>query len=31
FSAEGWQIHSLRDQVLPRWYHQWFGAPADNG
>ena len=27
FSAEGWQIHSLRDQVLPRWYHQWFGAP----
>ncbi|MFK9857040.1 hypothetical protein, partial [Klebsiella pneumoniae] len=26
-----WQIHSLRDQVLPRWYHQWFGAPADNG
>jgi competence protein ComEC len=31
FFAEGWQIHSLRDQVLPRWYHQWFGAPADNG
>ncbi|WP_423787888.1 hypothetical protein, partial [Klebsiella pneumoniae] len=30
-SAEGWQIHSLRDQVLPRWYHKWFGAPADNG
>ncbi|MEB6379085.1 ComEC family protein [Leclercia adecarboxylata] len=31
FSQHGWQIHSLRDQILPRWYHQWFGAPGDNG
>ncbi|HHG8772261.1 TPA: ComEC family protein [Raoultella planticola] len=31
FSAEGWQIHGLRDQLLPRWYHQWFGETADNG
>ena len=30
FSAEGWQIKGLREQILPRWYHQWFGAPADN-
>lgn len=31
FSPPGWQIHRLRDQILPRWYHQWFGAPVDNG
>ena len=28
FSPDGWQIHGLRDQVLPRWYHQWFGGKA---
>ncbi|HCB1499980.1 TPA: ComEC family protein [Klebsiella michiganensis] len=28
FSTDSWQIHSLRDQVLPRWYHQWFGGKA---
>lgn len=31
FSTEGWQIQSLRDQLLPRWYHQWFGETVDNG
>ncbi|MGU3413699.1 ComEC family protein [Enterobacteriaceae bacterium C34A] len=31
FSAEGWQILSLRDQISPRWYHQWFGDTRDNG
>ncbi|WLI78545.1 ComEC family protein [Kosakonia sp. H02] len=31
FTPHGWEIHSLRDQVLPRWYHQWFGVPSDNG
>ncbi|WP_312948839.1 ComEC family protein [Superficieibacter sp.] len=31
FSPHEWQINSLREQILPRWYHQWFGAPADNG
>lgn len=31
FSAESWQIHGLRDQLLPRWYHQWFGETVDNG
>ncbi|WP_440591024.1 hypothetical protein, partial [Salmonella enterica] len=20
-----------RDQILPRWYHQWFGVSEDNG
>ena len=31
FSQHDWQIRRLRDQYLPRWYHQWFGAPVDNG
>ncbi|WP_308564332.1 ComEC family protein [uncultured Klebsiella sp.] len=26
FSLTDWHIYSLRDQVLPRWYHQWFGG-----
>ncbi len=31
FTREGWQIISLRKQISPRWYHQWFGVSADNG
>lgn len=31
FSHHGWRIRSLREQILPRWYHQWFGVSADNG
>lgn len=31
FSPQGWRIQGLRDQILPRWYHQWFGVPEDNG
>ncbi|MER1405194.1 ComEC family protein [Enterobacter cloacae] len=31
FSQHAWQIRRLREQYLPRWYHQWFGAPVDNG
>ncbi|MDN8599698.1 ComEC family protein [Citrobacter sp. S2-9] len=31
FSSQGWQIRSLREQILPRWYHQWFGVSEDNG
>jgi competence protein ComEC len=31
FSSEGWQIQSLRNQLFPRWYHQWFGDTHDNG
>ena len=31
FSTKGWQVESLRDQLLPRWYHQWFGETRDNG
>ncbi|WP_312269009.1 ComEC family protein [Pseudescherichia sp.] len=31
FSTNGWKILGLRKQLLPRWYHQRFGVPADNG
>lgn len=31
FSQHRWQIQRVRDEYLPRWYHQWFGAPVDNG
>jgi competence protein ComEC len=31
FSPQEWQILRLRYQYFPRWYHQWFGVPGDNG
>lgn len=31
FSTEGWRVYGLREQILPRWYHQWFGVSGDNG
>ncbi|EPZ2140830.1 competence protein ComEC [Enterobacter hormaechei subsp. hoffmannii UCICRE 3] len=31
FSHQSRQIRRLREHYLPRWYHQWFGAPVDNG
>ena len=31
FSQHNRQIRRLREHNLPRWYHQWFGAPVDNG
>lgn len=31
FYQKNWRIRSLRDQILPRWYHQWFGVSEDNG
>ncbi len=30
FSAEKWQLKGLREQILPRWYHQWFGVPRES-
>lgn len=24
------QVFSLRDQLMPRWYHQWFGVKRDS-
>lgn len=29
FSPGQWQIEGFREQILPRWYHQWFGSPAE--
>lgn len=31
FFINKWKIEGLRDQLLPRWYHQWFGEGQDNG
>ncbi|KZR36061.1 ComEC family protein [Enterobacter genomosp. S] len=31
FSHHSRHIRRLREHYLPRWYHQWFGAPVDNG
>ena len=31
FYQKNWRIRSMRDQILPRWYHQWFGVSEDNG
>lgn len=31
FYQKNWRINSLRGQILPRWYHQWFGVSEDNG
>ncbi|MCU5775028.1 ComEC family protein [Erwiniaceae bacterium BAC15a-03b] len=30
FSNENWQVRGLREQILPRWYHQWFGVPRES-
>lgn len=27
FYGENWKVKSLREQIMPRWYHQWFGVP----
>ncbi|TKI07493.1 ComEC family protein [Martelella alba] len=31
FYADGWEIKGYRQQIMPRWYHQWFGVRSDNG
>jgi competence protein ComEC len=30
-NSDKWQINGFREQLLPRWYHQWFGVDKDNG
>lgn len=25
-----WRIAGLREQIMPRWYHQWFGVKRDS-
>ncbi|WBM69392.1 ComEC family protein [Buttiauxella sp. WJP83] len=30
-NSDKWQINSFREQISPRWYHQWFGVSQDNG
>ena len=30
-NSDKWQISGFREQILPRWYHQWFGVTRDNG
>lgn len=31
FYDDKWVIKGYREQIMPRWYHQWFGVQADNG
>ncbi|MFB5173020.1 ComEC family protein [Erwinia amylovora] len=31
FFAHRWQLIGLREQIMNRWYHQWFGVPRDSG
>ncbi|MCT4714322.1 ComEC family protein [Enterobacteriaceae bacterium H18W14] len=28
--SDKWQINGFREQIMPRWYHQWFGVTKDN-
>lgn len=30
FFSEKWQVTGLREQIFPRWYHQWFGVPRES-
>lgn len=30
FFDNNWQIEGFREQLMPRWYHQWFGVEGDN-
>lgn len=29
-NRDKWQINGFREQILPRWYHQWFGVDKYN-
>lgn len=30
FYRDGWQVKGLREQIMPRWYHQWFGVQRES-
>ncbi|WP_280922706.1 ComEC family protein [Serratia fonticola] len=30
FYRHDWQVKGFREQLNPRWYHQWFGVEGDN-
>lgn len=30
FYQQNWQVTGMRTQIMPRWYHQWFGVPRDS-
>lgn len=29
-NSDKWQINGFREQIMPRWYHQWFGVSRDS-
>ncbi|MEM6159815.1 ComEC family protein [Erwinia sp. P6884] len=30
FYQQNWQVSGMRGEIMPRWYHQWFGVPRDS-
>ena len=30
FYPDKWQVKGLREQIMPRWYHQWFGVQGES-
>lgn len=30
FYRDRWQVKGLREQIMPRWYHQWFGVQGES-
>lgn len=30
FFADGWVVLGMREQIMNRWYHQWFGVPRES-
>ncbi len=30
FYRDGWQVKGLREQIMSRWYHQWFGVQSES-
>ena len=30
FFSDNWKVLAFREQIMPRWYHQWFGVFRDS-